>query len=97
MGEYLLVIIGTVISTILMLLVMIVLAKQFKYKSLLTSVMMATLPPPATAIIQDFNRSPEVTSLKPSQIHQLKTNFQTPPWDICVKISNAWQQMNQKY
>ena len=77
----LLVIIGTVISTILMLLVMIVLAKQFKYKSLLTSVMMATLPPPATAIVQDFNRSPEVTSLKPSQIHQLKTNFQTPPWD----------------
>ena len=79
----LLVIIGTIISTILFLLVLIILAKQFKYKSLLTSVMMATLPPPADAVVHDLGKLHNMAGLQPYQFHHLKTQIDsyTPPLD----------------
>ena len=55
-----LVIISTVVSTILALLVLVLLTKHFKIKSLLATLVLSTLPPPppqATALKHDLGQT----------------------------------------
>ena len=71
-----LVIISTVVSTLLTLLVLVLLTKYFKIKSLLATLVLSTLPPPpqATALKHDLRQLdlPGHSVLKPFQTYSPK-------------------------
>ena len=76
-----LVIISTVVSTLLALLVLVLLTKHFKMKSLLATLVLSTLPPPpeATAFILDLGHTDlsRHSNLKPFQTQFPKLGIET--------------------
>ena len=76
-----LVIISTVVSTLLALLVLVLLTKHFKIKSLLATLVLSTLPPPpqATALKHNLGQleSPGLSVLKPLQTYSPKSEIKT--------------------
>ena len=76
-----LVIISTVVSTLLALLVLVLLTKHFKIKSLLATLVLSTLPPPPQAMALKHNlgqlESPGFSVLKPLQTHPPKSEIET--------------------
>ena len=76
-----LVIISTVVSTLLALLVLVLLTKHFKIKSLLATLVLSTLPPPpqATALRHDLGQIdlPGLSELKPLQTYSPNSEIKT--------------------
>ena len=72
-----LVIISTVVSTLIALLVLVLLTKHFKIKSLLASLVLSTLPPPPQAMALKHNLGqvelPGLSVSKPLQTHPPKS------------------------
>ena len=70
-----LVIVCTVFSTLLTLAVLLLLAKHFKMKSLIASLVIATLPPPSTAVTSSTKQLdlPEIQVLEPSLEHYVSS------------------------
>ena len=97
-----LVIISTVVSTILALLVLVLLTKHFKIKSLLATLVLSTLPPPpqATALKHDLGQTDlsRHSVLKSLQTHSPNTRIETytqTPDKLCqnCKIFQRTKQM----
>ena len=74
-----LVIISTVVSTLLALLMLVLLTKHFKIKSLLATLVLSTLPPPpqAMALRHNLGQSPGLSELKPLQTHSPNSELKT--------------------
>ena len=76
-----LVIISAVVSTLLALLVLVLLTKHFKIKSLLATLVLSTLPPPpqATALRHDLGQIdlPGLSELKPLQTYSPNSEIKT--------------------
>ena len=74
-----LVIISTVVSTLLALLVLVLLTKHFKIKSLLATLVLSTLPPPpqATALRHNLGQLPGLSELKPLQTYSPNSEIKT--------------------
>ena len=96
------VIISTVVSTILALLVLVLLTKHFKIKSLLATLVLSTLPPPpeATALKHDLGQTDlsRHSVLKSLQTHFPKSGIETytqTPDKLCqnCKIFQRTKQM----
>ena len=74
-----LVIVCTVFSTLLTLVVLLLLAKHFKMKSLIASLVIATLPPPSVAIVPSTGQFniPGIQIMEPTLEHYLSPNKMT--------------------
>ena len=74
-----LVIVCTVFSTLLTLVVLLLLAKHFKMKSLIASLVIATLPPPSVAIVPSTGQFdiPRIQIMEPTLEHSLSPNKMT--------------------
>ena len=76
-----LVIISTVVSTLLAFLVLVLLTKHFKIKSLLATLVLSTLPPPPQAMALRHNLGqldlPGHSVLKPLQTYSLNSEIET--------------------
>ena len=87
-----LVIICTVFSTLLTLVVLLLLAKHFKMKSLIGSLVLTTLPPPPVATVMRPTTGqfdlPGLQIIKPILEHYLSPENMTfsPSWDTHTKI-----------
>ena len=76
-----LVVVCTVFSTLLTLVVQLLLAKHFKMKSLIASLVIATLPPPSVAIVPSAGQFdiPRIQIMEPTLDHYLSPNKMTFP------------------
>ena len=74
-----LVIVCTVFSTLLTLVVLLLLAKHFKMKSLIASLVIATLPPPSVASVPSTGQFdiPRIQIMEPTLEHYLSPNKMT--------------------
>ena len=74
-----LVIVCRVFSTLLTLVVLLLLAKHFKMKSLIASLVIATLPPPSIAIVSSTGQFdiPRIQIMEPTLEHYLSPNKMT--------------------
>ena len=85
-----LVIVCTVFSTLLTLVVLLFLAKHFKMKSLIASLVIVTLPPPSVAMVPSTGQLdlPGIQIIEPTLEHYLSPDKMTfsPSWATCTKI-----------
>ena len=74
-----LVIVCTVFSTLLTLVVLLLLAKHFKMKSLIAFLVIGTLPPPSVAIVHSTGQFdiPRIQIMEPTLEHYLSPNEMT--------------------
>ena len=92
-----LVIISTVVSILLALLVLVLLTKHFKIKSLLATLVLSTLPPPpqATAMIHNVGQLevPGISVLKPLHTYPPNSEIKTytPPLSNMCKSCKTFQ------
>ena len=85
-----LVIVCTVFSTLLTLVVLILLSKHFKMKSLIASLVIATLPPPSVVMVPSTGQFdiPGIQIIEPTLEHYLSPDKMTfsPFWATYTKI-----------